>query len=191
MTDQPVRFNVFHDVFPDVFEKHAFAGVFLFIRPDQVPFLIQGERGLAILIHDGIGGEFAFFGINEIRTHSEGHGDQRVVILMIVAGVFPLGFLPCAASPADQDAVAFLFPDDLDGSAVTLPDAGIVVRIRSRLYGRFFCQLRYTGRGRLEWLGEKLGYVYNEASIRSFIERMRPSLRGKDYKVDFAKQRVI
>ncbi len=59
------------------------------------------------------------------------------------------------------------------------------------LNGRFFCQLRYTGRGRLEWLGEKLGYVYNEASIRSFIERMRPSLRGKDYKVDFAKQRVI
>lgn len=51
------------------------------------------------------------------------------------------------------------------------------------LNGRFVCTLRMplTARNISGFIGEKP--IVKESSTRAYVEKMRPSLRGKDYKV--------
>lgn len=59
------------------------------------------------------------------------------------------------------------------------------------LNGRFLCQLVYKERGNLEWINGKLAFVIADVDIQHFVERQRPSLRGKSYHIEFSNQRVI
>lgn len=59
------------------------------------------------------------------------------------------------------------------------------------LNGRFLCQLPYRRVGHLEIIDGKPLYVCTEAEVRSFVESKRPSLIGKDFKVELSNQRVI
>ena len=58
------------------------------------------------------------------------------------------------------------------------------------LNGRFFCQLRYLKNGNLEWCNNRLIYVYPLEDLQKFVEKQRPSLIGKDYKIEFSNQRI-
>ena len=59
------------------------------------------------------------------------------------------------------------------------------------LNGRFVCQIPYHWVGRLEIIDGTPLYVCRDVEIRSFIESKRPSLIGKDYKIEFSNQRVL
>ncbi len=60
------------------------------------------------------------------------------------------------------------------------------------LHDRFIHQVRYTKRGwpmKLE--GGGIMEVHNMEDIRAFIESLYPSLKGKDYHIDFTNQKVF
>ena len=59
------------------------------------------------------------------------------------------------------------------------------------LNGRFLCQLPYRWVGHLEIIDGNPVYVCTEAEVRSFVESKRPSLIGKDFKVELSNQRVL
>ena len=56
--------------------------------------------------------------------------------------------------------------------------------------GRFYKQLKYTKRGFPMLINDKVIETYNSEDIRKFVEGSLPSLVGKDYNIEFAKQRV-
>ena len=56
--------------------------------------------------------------------------------------------------------------------------------------GRFLCQLRYCKRGFPKIINGKVYEAYEEKDIKAFVEQQRPSLIGKQYKIEFATQRV-
>lgn len=58
------------------------------------------------------------------------------------------------------------------------------------LKDRFVCQLRYMKRGTPVMIDGKIVETYDEDEIRKFIEEVRPSLKGKNYKVEYAKQMI-
>ena len=59
------------------------------------------------------------------------------------------------------------------------------------LNGRFLCQLPYRWVGLLEIIDGNPLYVCTEAEVRSFVESKRPSIIGKDFKIELSNQRVI
>jgi hypothetical protein len=56
--------------------------------------------------------------------------------------------------------------------------------------GRFYKQLKYTKRGFPILIDGKVIETYNSEDIKKFVEESLPSLVGKDYNIEFAKQRV-
>ena len=56
--------------------------------------------------------------------------------------------------------------------------------------GRFYKQLKYTKRGFPMLLDGKVIETYNSEDIKKFVEESLPSLVGKDYNIEFAKQRI-
>ena len=59
------------------------------------------------------------------------------------------------------------------------------------LSGRFVCQLRYDKRGFPEMIDGHIEEVYRLEDLEKFVLDKRPSLRGKDIKIEFAKNKVI
>lgn len=58
------------------------------------------------------------------------------------------------------------------------------------LNGRFVCQVKYTKRGFPEEIDGQIVEVHRMDDICSFIESLRPSLKGKDYHIEFTNQKV-
>ena len=56
--------------------------------------------------------------------------------------------------------------------------------------GRFYKQLKYTKRGFPQMLNGKIVETHDADDIRKFVEESLTSLVGKDYNIEFAKQRV-
>ena len=56
--------------------------------------------------------------------------------------------------------------------------------------GRFYKQLEYTKRGFPEMLDEEIVETHDVRDIKKFVEESLPSLVGKNYKIEFAKQKV-
>lgn len=56
--------------------------------------------------------------------------------------------------------------------------------------GRFYKQLEYTKRGFPMLIDGKVIETYNSEDIKKFVEESLPSLVGKDYNIEFAKQRA-
>lgn len=55
---------------------------------------------------------------------------------------------------------------------------------------RFVCQLRYTKRGMPEMINGQMVEVHQSDDLQAFVEQQRPSLKGKNYNIEFATQRV-
>ena len=58
------------------------------------------------------------------------------------------------------------------------------------LNGRFKCQLKYERSGFPLILDGEIIESYNAEDLREFVERERPSLKGKDFKIEFSNQKV-
>jgi len=58
------------------------------------------------------------------------------------------------------------------------------------LDGRFKCQLKYKKHGFPLILDGEDVEIYSDADLREFVEKERPSLKGKDFKIEFATQKV-
>lgn len=56
--------------------------------------------------------------------------------------------------------------------------------------GRFYKQLEYIKRGFPKLIDGKVIETYNSENIKKFVEESFPSLVGKDYNIEFAKQKV-
>lgn len=56
--------------------------------------------------------------------------------------------------------------------------------------GRFYKQLKYTKRGFPQILDGKIVEAHDAHDIEKFVEESLPSLKGKDYNISFAKQKV-
>lgn len=59
------------------------------------------------------------------------------------------------------------------------------------LGGRFICQLKYEGMPFPELINGKVVPVYDTKDMARFVFEKRPSLRGKDIRIEFAKNKVI
>lgn len=60
------------------------------------------------------------------------------------------------------------------------------------LHGRFICQMRYEGHGRPMMNDEgEIVEVYDDMELRAFVEQKKPSLRGKDYVIEFTDRSVF
>lgn len=58
------------------------------------------------------------------------------------------------------------------------------------LEGRFVCQLRYTKHGIPQMINGEIKEVHNTDDINKFVLEQRPSLKGKNYQINFSNQRV-
>ena len=58
------------------------------------------------------------------------------------------------------------------------------------LGGRFICQLKYEGMPFPELINGKVVPVYDSMDIERFVFEKRPSLRGKDIKIEFSNQKT-
>ena len=58
------------------------------------------------------------------------------------------------------------------------------------LNGRFVCQLKYDGMPFPELIDGKVMPVYDSMDIERFVFEQRPSLRGKDIKIEFSSQNI-
>lgn len=58
------------------------------------------------------------------------------------------------------------------------------------LEGRYYRQLRYTKRGFPMLVDGEVLETYEAKDIKDFVEEQLPSLVGRNYKIEFAKQRV-
>lgn len=58
------------------------------------------------------------------------------------------------------------------------------------LGGRFICQLRYDGMPFPEMIDGKIVPVYDSEDIRKFVYEKRPSLRGRDIRIEFSNNKV-
>ena len=59
------------------------------------------------------------------------------------------------------------------------------------LNGRFVCQLKYNKRGLPDMVNGEIVEVHNSKDLEAFVLEQRPSLRGKDIKIEFASQKVL
>ena len=59
------------------------------------------------------------------------------------------------------------------------------------LNGRFICQLKYEGMPFPERIDGKIVPVYDAEDMARFVFEKRPSLKGKDIRIEFAKNKVI
>ena len=55
------------------------------------------------------------------------------------------------------------------------------------LNGRFICQLKYEGMPFPELIDGKVVPVYDTEDMERFVFEKRPSLRGKDIRIEFSK----
>ena len=58
------------------------------------------------------------------------------------------------------------------------------------LNGRFICQLKYEGMPFPELIDGKVVPVYDTEDMARFVFEKRPSLRGKDIKIEFSSQKT-
>jgi len=58
------------------------------------------------------------------------------------------------------------------------------------LGGRFICQLKYEGMPFPELINGKVVPVYDAEDLERFVYEKRPSLRGKDIKIEFSNQKT-
>lgn len=65
------------------------------------------------------------------------------------------------------------------------------VLIDVMLGDRFFCQLRYKGTPFPKMVDGRIVEEYDKKDIMRFIEEQRPSLIGKSYRYEEAKQKVF
>ena len=56
--------------------------------------------------------------------------------------------------------------------------------------GRFYKQLKYTKRGFPQMLDGKIVETHDASDIKRFVEESLPSLVGKKYRIEFAKQKI-
>ena len=56
--------------------------------------------------------------------------------------------------------------------------------------GRFICQLRYDGMPFPEMIDGKVVPVYDSKDLERFVYEKRPSLRGKDIRIEFSNNKV-
>lgn len=59
------------------------------------------------------------------------------------------------------------------------------------LDGRFKCQLKYEIASFPLVLDGEVVESYDISDLQEFVERERPSLKGKDFKIEFATQKVL
>ena len=59
------------------------------------------------------------------------------------------------------------------------------------LDGRFKCQLKYKATGFPLILDGEVKECFEDSDLKEFVERERPSLKGKDYKIRFTTQKVV
>jgi hypothetical protein len=52
-------------------------------------------------------------------------------------------------------------------------------------------QLKYYGHGKPDLIDGKIIEVFDSEELKQFIEEKRPSLKGKDYRIEFSNQKVI
>lgn len=57
--------------------------------------------------------------------------------------------------------------------------------------GRFNCQLRYFGTPFPQIIDGEVVACYNDDDIKNFVYEKRPSLKGKNVQIRFAKQKVF
>ena len=58
------------------------------------------------------------------------------------------------------------------------------------LNGRFICQLKYEGMPFPELINGKVVPVYDSEDMERFVFEKRPSLRGKDIRIEFSNQKA-
>lgn len=56
--------------------------------------------------------------------------------------------------------------------------------------GRFLCQLRYNKRGFPQMIDGEFIEVYDPKDIEEFVYSQRPSLKGKNIKIEFSNQSI-
>lgn len=58
------------------------------------------------------------------------------------------------------------------------------------LNGKFFGQVRYTGAVDYEMIDGRMIPAYDDDALSLFVEKERPSLIGKDYRLRITEQRI-
>ena len=58
------------------------------------------------------------------------------------------------------------------------------------LGGKFICQLKYDGMPFPELIDGKVVPVYDSEDLEKFVFEKRPSLRGKDIRIEFSNQKA-
>ena len=58
------------------------------------------------------------------------------------------------------------------------------------LGGKFICQLKYDGMPFPELIDGKVVPVYDSDDLEKFVYEKRPSLRGKDIRIEFSNQKT-
>ena len=58
------------------------------------------------------------------------------------------------------------------------------------LGGKFICQLKYDGMPFPELIDGKVVPVYDSEDLEKFVFEKRPSLRGKDIRIEFSSQKA-
>ena len=58
------------------------------------------------------------------------------------------------------------------------------------LGGKFICQLKYDGMPFPELIDGKVVPVYDSEDLEKFVYEKRPSLRGKDIRIEFSSQKA-
>lgn len=58
------------------------------------------------------------------------------------------------------------------------------------LGGKFICQLKYEGMPFPEMIDGKVVPVYDSEDMERFVYNQRPSLRGKDIRIEFSNQKT-
>lgn len=58
------------------------------------------------------------------------------------------------------------------------------------LGGKFICQLKYDGMPFPELINGKVVPVYDSKDLERFVYEQRPSLRGKDIRIEFSSQKA-
>ena len=58
------------------------------------------------------------------------------------------------------------------------------------LGGKFICQLKYDGMPFPELINGKVVPVYDAEDLERFVYEQRPSLRGKDIRIEFSNQKA-
>ena len=59
------------------------------------------------------------------------------------------------------------------------------------LGGRFVCQLKYDGMPFPEMIDGKVVPAYDAEDMKRFVYEKRPSLRGKDIRIEFSNQKAF